>query len=83
MAIKTYQDFSLRQKIIFYIGLPQVLNLFYWIVFLPLFFKINNKYRLQNIKEVNIRLLHYFGYIHLIIFFLIIIQIGIITTFLS
>ena len=67
MVIVTYKNFKWWQKTLFYIGLPQVLNLFFWIVFLPLFHKLNPKYKNQNYKETMTKLFYYFGYVHLIV----------------
>ena len=79
MIIETYQKFKWWQKGLFYIGLPQILNLMFWIFFLPLFYHLNDKYKTSTPKkEVITKLLYYFGYVHLtiIIIFLVVFVIG-------
>lgn len=65
MVIATYQKFKWWQKVLFYLGLPQVLNPFFW--FMIILTHLNPKYKNQKYKETATKYLYYFGYVHLII----------------
>ena len=69
MVIETYQNFKWWQKILFYIGLIQIISLWFWI-FVLLFRTFNKKYRNKPLKEASTKLLYYFGYFDTLLLFI-------------